>query len=137
MQAVQPETAAEFDLGPLSWVQGEIDEALARGLEALASFTREPGDGAALKHARAHVHQAAGAIQMVGLDAVAAFSDEIERQLTRLEELPAADVPAAVGRVDHAIARLRFYRADDGRGAPPLPLALYPEYEPMQKARGV
>jgi chemosensory pili system protein ChpA (sensor histidine kinase/response regulator) len=137
MQAVQTETAAEFDLGPLSWVQGEIDEALARGLEALASFTREPGDGAALKHARAHVHQAAGAIQMVGLDAVAAFSDEIERQLTRLEELPAADVPAAVGRVDHAIARLRVFLADVAGGAPPVPLALFPEYEAMQKARGV
>ena len=137
MQAVQTETAAEFDLGPLSWVQGEIDEALARALEALASFTREPGDGAALKHARAHVHQAAGAIQMVGLDAVAAFSDEIERQLTRLEELPAADVPAAVARVDHAIARLRVFLADVAGGAPPVPLALFPEYEAMQKARGV
>ena len=137
MQAVQTETTAEFDLGPLSWVQGEIDEALARGLEALASFTREPGDGAALKHARAHIHQAAGAVQMVGLDAVAAFSDEIERQLTRLEELPAADVPAAVARVDHAIARLRVFLADVAGGAPPVPLALFPEYEAMQKARGV
>jgi len=137
MQAVQTETAAEFDLGPLSWVQGEIDEALARGLEALASFRREPGDSAALGHARAHVHQAAGAIQMVGLDAVAAFSDEIERQLTRLEELPAADVPPAVARVDHAIARLRVFLADVAGGAPPVPLALFPEYEAMQKARGV
>ena len=81
------ETATEFDLGPLSWVQGEIDEALTRGTDALAAFRASPGDTASLKHARAHVHQAAGAIQMVGLDAVVAFTDEIERQLVRLEEL--------------------------------------------------
>ena len=82
------DTAPEFDLGPLSWVQGEIDQALARGLESLAAFRATPADPTALKHARTHVHQAAGAIQMVGLDAVVAFTDEIERQLARLEELP-------------------------------------------------
>ena len=27
------ETTPDFDLGPLSWVQAEIDQALARGLE--------------------------------------------------------------------------------------------------------
>ncbi|HKU86917.1 MAG TPA: Hpt domain-containing protein, partial [Casimicrobiaceae bacterium] len=53
------------------------------------------------------------------------------------EELPAADVPAAVGRVDHAIARLRVFLADVAGGAPPVPLALFPEYEAMQKARGM
>jgi chemosensory pili system protein ChpA (sensor histidine kinase/response regulator) len=76
-----PETTHEFDLGPLSWVQGEIDQALSRGLESLALFRANPSDGTSLKHARAHVHQAAGAIQMVGLDAVVAFTDELERQL--------------------------------------------------------
>ena len=51
-----------FDLGPLSWVQGEIDQALQRGLETIALFKANPADATALKHARAHVHQAAGAI---------------------------------------------------------------------------
>ena len=50
---------------------------------------RTPTDATALKHARTHVHQAAGAIQMVGLDAVVAFTDEIERQLARLEDAAA------------------------------------------------
>ena len=87
---VATDTATEFDLGPLSWVQGEIDQALARGLESLAAFRATGKDLTSLKHARTHIHQAAGAIQMVGLDAVVAFTDEIERQLARLEELPAA-----------------------------------------------
>ena len=77
------DTAPEFDLGPLSWVQGEIDQALSRGVEALATFKAAPQDTTALKHARTHIHQAAGAIQMVGLDAVTAYTDEIERQLDR------------------------------------------------------
>ena len=91
------DTAADFDLGPLSWVQGEIDQALARGLEALALHREHPDDNASLKHARTHIHQAAGAIQMVGLDAVVAFTDEIERQLTRLEELSGSERDAAAG----------------------------------------
>jgi len=134
---VLSETATEFDLGPLSWVQGEIDEALTRGTAALAAFRASPGDTVSLKHARAHVHQAAGAIQMVGLDAVVAFTDEIERQLVRLEELSAADVPAVVDLVDHAVSRLRVFLDEIANGAPPVPLTLFGEFGAMQKARGV
>src|SRR5215510_16193083 len=94
------DTAPEFDLGPLTWVQGEIDQALTRGVEALATFKASPRDDTALKHARAHVHQAAGAIQMVGLDAVTAYTDELERHLSRLEELPETEVPDACDLVD-------------------------------------
>jgi chemosensory pili system protein ChpA (sensor histidine kinase/response regulator) len=137
MLPVLSETATEFDLGPLSWVQGEIDEALTRGNDALALFRGNPGDGASLKHARAHVHQAAGAIQMVGLDAVVAFTDEIERHLVRLEDLPADKVPGAVDLVVHAVSRLRVFLGDVANGAPPVPLTLFGEYEAMQKSRGV
>src|SRR5690242_6223592 len=101
---VLSETATEFDLGPLTWVQGEIDEALARGAEALAAFRATPSDSASVKHARSHVHQAAGAIQMVGLDAVVAFTDEVERHLVRLEELEPARVPAIVDVLDRAVS---------------------------------
>jgi chemosensory pili system protein ChpA (sensor histidine kinase/response regulator) len=127
----------EFDLGPLSWVQGEIDQALTHGLEALAQFRERPEDGTPLKHARSHVHQAAGAIQMVGLDAVVAFTDELERQLARLEDLPPAQVPAACDAIDRACRKLRIFLDELVNGAPPIPLKLYPEYEAMQVARGI
>ncbi|MFI4887701.1 MAG: Hpt domain-containing protein, partial [Burkholderiales bacterium] len=130
------EPATEFDLGPLSWVQGEIDEALTRGTDALATFRANPADTGSLKHARAHVHQAAGAIQMVGLDAVVAFTDEIERQLVRMEELASGQVPPVVDLVDRACRRLRVFLDEISNGAPPVPLALAPEYEAMRKARG-
>ena len=97
--SVSTEPATDFDLGPLSWVQSEIDQALGRALEALAAFRAHPKDPGAVKHAKAHVHQAAGAIQMVGLDAVVAYADEIERHLARLELLPETAVPDAVDLV--------------------------------------
>jgi chemosensory pili system protein ChpA (sensor histidine kinase/response regulator) len=128
---------SEFDLGPLSWVQGEIDQALSRSLDSLAQFTADPGDPTPLKHARMHAHQAAGAIQMVGLDAVVAFTDEIERQLARLEELNPGDAAAGCEVVDRACRKLKIFLDELVNGAPPVPLKLYPEYEAMQSARGL
>jgi chemosensory pili system protein ChpA (sensor histidine kinase/response regulator) len=131
------DTAPEFDLGPLTWVQGEIDQALTRAVEALATFKASPRDATALKHARAHVHQAAGAIQMVGLDAVTAYTDELERQLSRLEELAPAEAQAACDLIDRACRKLKIFLDELVGGAPPIPLKLFPEYEQMQQARGV
>ena len=131
------EPTPEFDLGPLSWVQGEIDQALTRGLEALAEFRANARDATTLKHARSHVHQAAGAIQMVGLDAVVAFTDELERQFARLEELPPAEAAAGCDVVDRACRKLKIFLDELVNGAPPVPLKLYPEYEAMQTSRGV
>ena len=130
------DTAPEFDLGPLSWVQGEIDHALSRGVEALAAFKASPRDATTLKHARAHIHQAAGAIQMVGLDAVTAYTDELERQLTRMEELPPPEAQAACDLVDRACRKLKIFLDELVSGANPVPLKLFPEYELMQQARG-
>src|SRR5512135_1155297 len=127
----------EFDLGPLSWVQGEIDQALTRGLESLAAFRAAPADPAPLKHARTHVHQAAGAIQMVGMDPVVAFTDEVERLLARLEEPETADVVASCDAIDRACRKLRIYLDELVNGAPPVPLKLFPEYEAMQRERGI
>jgi len=131
------DTAQDFDLGPLSWVHGEIDHALARGLESLAAYKAAPRDVTPLKQSRTHVHQAAGALQMVGLDAVAAYTEEIERHLVRLEGLPEAEAPAACDVVDRAGRKLRIFLDELVGGANPVPLKLFPEYEQMQQARGV
>ena len=131
------DTAQDFDLGPLSWVHGEIDQALGRGLESLAAHKAAPTDATSLKQSRAHVHQAAGALQMVGLDAVAAYTEEIERQLVRLEEMDEAEVAAGCDLVDRAGRKLRIFLDELVGGAPPVPLKLFPEYELMQQARGV
>jgi chemosensory pili system protein ChpA (sensor histidine kinase/response regulator) len=134
---VANDTAPEFDLGPLTWVQGEIDQALARGLEALAAFKAAPSDPTTLKHARTHIHQASGAIQMVGLDAVTAYTDELERQLQRLEATSPSEAEAGCDLVDRACRKLRIFLDELVGGANPVPLKLFPEYELMQQARGL
>jgi len=135
--AVASDTSTEFDLGPLSWVHAEIDQALARGLDLLAAFRAEPSDPTALKQARNHVHQAAGAIQMVGLDAVVVYTDEIERQLARIEELPQAEIEPACAQIDRGCRLLRIFLDEIVGGTPPVPLKLFPEYDAMQRSRGV
>src|SRR4030088_3030938 len=131
------DTAPDFDLGPLTWVQGEIDQALSRGLDALALFKASPHEITSLKHARSHVHQAAGAIQMVGLDAVTAYTDEIERHLQRLEEASPHDIELGCALIDRACRKLRIFLDELVGGASPVPLKLFPEYELMQQARGI
>ncbi|HEX8741326.1 MAG TPA: Hpt domain-containing protein [Casimicrobiaceae bacterium] len=131
------ESTRDFDVGPLSWVQGEIDQSLTRGLDALAAFRTDFSDTASLKHARAHVHQAAGALQMVGLDAVTAYTDEIERQLASIDERPVVDAPELIERVDRACRRLQVFLDEVANGRAPIPLELFPEYEAMQRGRGV
>ena len=131
------EPVLEFDLGPLSWVQSEIDQALKRALESLVAFQKAPGEVIALEHARTHVHQAAGAIQMVGLEAVVAFTDEIEQHLARLQERPPQDLKEACDVIERACHRLSIFLAELADGEPPVPLKLYPEYAALQAARGV
>ena len=127
----------DFDLGPLSWVQGEIGQALARGLDLMAVFRAAPSDPTALRQARNHVHQAAGAIQMVGLDAVVVYTDEIERQLQRLEELNPSDLDPVCAGIDRACRKLIIFLGELVGGTPPVSLKLFPEYEAMQRSRGV
>jgi chemosensory pili system protein ChpA (sensor histidine kinase/response regulator) len=129
--------SSEFDLGPLSWVKGEIGQALARTLDMLRAWKAAPSDHGSLMRARNHFHQAAGAIQMVGLDAVVVFTDEIERQLGRLEELPRAEIEAVCALIDRACRKLELFLDELVSGVAPVPLKLFPEYEAMQRARGV
>ena len=131
------DNSPEFDVGPLSWVQHEIDQALTHGLASLANFCANPNDATALAHARSHVHQAGGAIQMVGLDAVVAYTDELERQLARLQDLAQPETQAACAILDRACRKLKIFLNELVNGAPPVPLTLFLEYEAMQNARGV
>ena len=137
MSSATIDNSADFDVGPLSWVQGEIDQALSRGQEALAAFRAAPRDATPLTHARVHVHQAAGAIQMVGLDAVVPFTDEIERGLAELDGADPANAPVACDAIDRACRRLKVFLAQVVQGEPLRGLSLLPEYEAMQRARGL
>ncbi len=128
----------EFDIGPLSWVQGEIDQSLTRALESLETFDPGSDDASPLQRARAHFRQAAGAIHMVGLDALQAYTDEIGQQLERLGSgVSKVDAAAIVALIVRACRKLQNFLAGLVRNAPLVPLSLYDEYEAMQHARGI
>jgi chemosensory pili system protein ChpA (sensor histidine kinase/response regulator) len=128
----------EFDIGPLSWVQGEIDQSLIRALESLEAFDPASGDASPLQRARTHFRQAAGAIHMVGLDALQAYTDEIEQQLERLgNSLSKPEASATAALIVRACRKLQNFLAELVHGAPLVPFSLYAEYEAMQRSRGV
>ena len=132
--AIAAET--EFDLGPLTWVKDEIELALTKGLAALADLAAHPQDKTPLKLAQTHIHQAAGAVQIVGLDGAIVLMEEVERHLVLLETMAPEAVSADVEAVGAACRRLSRYLDELSDGEPPVTLKLYPEYQTLARLRG-
>src|SRR5690606_40695359 len=98
---------SDFDVGPLTWVKGEIDQALDRSLAALKAFAANPDEPTQLKFCRTHFHQAHGALQIVGLDGVTRLSEEVEALLSGLGEgAPGED---ALNAAEQAYQAIRAY----------------------------
>ncbi|KAF0814633.1 Chemotaxis protein CheA [Andreprevotia sp. IGB-42] len=122
----------EFDQGSLIWVKGELEQTLARASDALAAY-REKTDAALLKHAQTHLHQAAGALQMVGLDGLARFGEEIEQLVAAIAREDVAN--DFVTLAETAIGEVKRYLDDLLAGSPNLPLTLLPRFAEMARAR--
>jgi chemosensory pili system protein ChpA (sensor histidine kinase/response regulator) len=126
---------AEFDVGPLSWVKGEIDLAMQRGLEALRAFAANPGDGTQLKFSQTHLHQAHGALQIVGLDGVTRVSEEVEGLLGDMEKDAALRKPEVFALAEQAFQGVLAYLDQLVAGNPNQPLRLFPLYRDLAKSR--
>lgn len=125
----------DLDIGPLSWVKGEIDLALERAGQGLVAGVADPaGDG--LQKAGASMHQAHGALAIVGLDGITEFSDAIEKLLAELKEGTVANRDAAIAAGQAGISALRGYLDDLMAGHPDQPLKLSAPYRAMAAARG-
>jgi chemosensory pili system protein ChpA (sensor histidine kinase/response regulator) len=127
--------ATAYDLGPLTWVKGEIDLALQRAGEALAQY-EAAADITQLKFCLTHVHQVYGALSIVGLDGVTQVVESLEALLKAYEEgrlLPGDNGPAVVRQ---ALAAIRQYLDDLMVGEPNQPLRLLPAYQALALARG-
>lgn len=127
----------DLDLGPLTWVKGEIDLALGRALEAIGKFAEHPDDSAQLKFAQTHLHQAHGALSIVGLDGVTQFSEAVEQLLADLENGRVAFTPQVAATAQRALGAVRQYLDELAGGAPNQPLKLLPAYREVQAARGI
>lgn len=126
----------DFDIGPLSWVKPEIDATLNRARESLDEFQRNPGSREPLRFAQGHMHQASGALSLVGLDGVAQFAEAIDKLLSAQvadESTPPAEQVTLVLR---GIAVLANYLNELMAGATHQPLRLFPVYQELVTARG-
>ena len=128
--------ASEFDIGPLTWVKTEIDLALERATEALTQYAGS-SDVTHLKFARTHIHQAHGALAIVGLDGVTQISESLEALLVLLEEGQSTAAAHVFDAFDISLGAIRQYLDDLLAGAPNQPLRLLPAYKALAEARGL
>ncbi len=128
--------SSELDIGALAWVKSEIDHALERSGEALKVYARHPQDDTQIKFAKTHLHQARGALAIVGLDGVSQFSDAIEQLLAALEKGELDYTDALGSLVQQALADIRDYLDDLATGLPDQPIRLFPRYAEIIAARG-
>ena len=128
---------SEFDIGPLTWVKAEIDAAILRAKEQIAHFAANIGDTTPLRFAQPHLHQVKGAIQMVGLDGVARFVEELERFMQALETHEVEPTADALDLLDQGFDSVGKFLDELMTGAPNVPLDLFPLYKKLLEARKV
>src|SRR6476469_2414012 len=127
----------DFDLGPLSWVKTEIDHSLAQARETLDKLAAAPADRAPVKYILTHLHQATGALAMVGLGAATRFNEELEKLVGSLEAEDASRLPAAIAVAKRGIASLSGYLDTLLAGQTDHPMRLLAPYLELNRARGV
>ena len=128
----------QLDTGPLTWVMVEIRESLARSRTALVEAGGRAAEDQAtqLQHAKSHLHQAHGALQMVDVDGVSQVTELAEAALDRFK---AGTVKCST---DHVEAVSLLYQALveylEGllEGEPSQPARLFPYYRAVQEMIG-
>lgn len=134
--AFSPETAApELEIGPLSWVKGEIDVALAEVRERLDAYANS-GDGADLKRAHAALHQVSGALSMVGLAAARRFGEEMEKAVEMLGGISGSALAQPIISIKRGGNALSAYLDTLLAGETDRPMMLLPPYLELNRAQG-
>ncbi|MYM68956.1 response regulator [Pseudoduganella sp. FT55W] len=129
---------SQFDTGPLSWVMVEIRESLARSRTALfEAGGRAPEDQATqLQHAKSHLHQAHGALQMVDVEGVSLMTEVAEAALDRFKAGTLKCSTDHVQTVAQLYQALVEYLEALLGGAPSQPAKLFPYYRAVQEMMG-
>ncbi|MDN8613229.1 hybrid sensor histidine kinase/response regulator [Variovorax ginsengisoli] len=135
---------ATEDLGPLAWVLGEIQKTLDGVGKTLRRFAREaatalPGselDTAPLRQARLQLHQAVGALQMVGHTAPALVLGAMEFAVQSFASEPLRCNEAAVQKIDRAGFAVADFLNAMIAGKVVSSVALFPQYREVLELVG-
>jgi chemosensory pili system protein ChpA (sensor histidine kinase/response regulator) len=146
MQAAQETDLVSNDLGPLAWVLDELRKSLESASSALRRFVRDAAqargedltnvDNGHLRIARQHMHQAVGALEMVGLAAPAHMLRSMEAVAQKFVERPELCTEAAAAKVERAgFALTEFLEALLG-GKSVSTLSLFLQYKDVRDLAG-
>ena len=128
--------ANEPDLGPLSWVRSEIDQALSRAADSL-KLAAEAADGPAnVQFAQTHLHQVNGALSIIGLDGLTKFVAALDLFFGALVRGELSIDEARIKLGLRALASIANYLDELVHGAPDQPLRLLPLYRELVITRG-
>ena len=128
--------SAAFDIGPLGWVKSEIDSSLEKARAALKAYGGRTEARTELKACEGHLHQASGAVQIVGLEGVTRFFEQTEALLADIQAGKVSSDEHAVEILERAIDTIGKYLADLLDGAADQPLRMFPAYRALLEARG-
>jgi chemosensory pili system protein ChpA (sensor histidine kinase/response regulator) len=132
---------ATEDLGPLAWVLGEIQKSLDGVGKSLRRFVRdvdaaaEPEAGP-LQMARQQLHQAVGALQMVGHSSPALVLGAIEFAVQGFIAEPQRCTDAAVVKIERAGFAVTDFLNALLAGKPVSSVALFPQYRDVLELVG-
>ncbi len=131
------------DLGPLAWVFDELRKSLDGANKAIKRFVRETEqsrqndleavDPGSLRLARQQLHQAVGALEMVGLGAPAQVLRAMEAAVQRFVQRPNTCTEAAAAKVERASFALVEYLEAVLNNKPVQPVALFAQYREVQE----
>ena len=131
------------DLGPLAWVFEELRKSLDGANKAIKRFVRETElsrnndleavDPGSLRLARQQLHQAVGALEMVGLGAPAQVLRAMEAAVQRFVQRPNTCTEEAAGKVERASFAMVEYLEAVLHNKPVQPVALFAQYRDVQE----
>ncbi len=128
----------QFDIGPLSWVMGEVRESVNHAGKMLQDALAQDADSrsTALLHAKSYLHQAHGALQIVDIDGVSLVTETIEDLLERLQSQQLAMSQANIDVITEAFQAVLRYLEDLLAGLPHQPVRLFPYYRALLEVKG-
>ncbi|WP_296509781.1 Hpt domain-containing protein [Rhodoferax sp.] len=134
------------DLGPLAWVLEELRKSLDGATKAMRRFVRDAEiargselaelDASHLRIARQQLHQAVGALEMVGLEAPAKFLRAMESLVQKYVQKPEQCSDEAASVMERASFALTEYLDGVLKGKTASSVALFPQYKALLELSG-
>jgi chemosensory pili system protein ChpA (sensor histidine kinase/response regulator) len=131
------------DLGPLAWVLDELRKSLEGATKALKRFVRDAEaargsdlaalDSSQLRIARQQLHQAVGALEMVGLPGPALVLRAMEAAVQKFVQHPEHCNTEAAAKIERASFALTEYLQGVLSDRPVSPVSLFPQYREVQE----